>query len=120
MISTLFPVTIEYLSSMRFGLGPSNNLSIEIPHHSADVAVFSHVLVIVSGYVRPDNFNSATYITHGYFITEHYLRHTRVFHHGALLTSHTSISSRSITYVTHEYFITEHYLRHARVFHHGA
>ena len=45
---------------MRIGLGPSNNLPIEIPHHSADVAVFSHVVVIVSGHAQPDNFNSAT------------------------------------------------------------
>ena len=63
MMSTLFPVTIEYLSSMRIGLGPSNNLSIEIPHGSADVAVFSHDVVIVSGHAHPDNFNSANYVT---------------------------------------------------------
>ena len=69
MISTLFLVTIEYLSSMRIGLGPSNNLSIEIPHHSADVVVFSHVVVIMSGHAHPDNFNSAIYVTHEYFIT---------------------------------------------------
>ena len=64
MMSTLFPVTIEYLSSMRIGLGPSKNLSIEIPHRSADVAVFSHAVLLVSGHARPDNFNSATQVTH--------------------------------------------------------
>ena len=63
MMSTLFPVTIEYLSSMRIGLGPSNNLSIEIPHRSADVAVFSHDAVIMSCRSRPDNLNSANYVT---------------------------------------------------------
>ena len=63
MMSTLFPVTIEYLSSMRIGLGPSNNLSIEISHHSAGVAVF-HAVLLVSGHARPDNFNSATQVTH--------------------------------------------------------
>ena len=45
----------------------SNNLSIEIPHHSADVGVFSHV-VIVSGHARSDNFNLATHVTHEYLI----------------------------------------------------
>ena len=59
MMSTLFPVTIEYLSSMRIGLGPSNNLSIEILYRSADVAVFSHDIAIVSGNACPDKFNSA-------------------------------------------------------------
>ena len=68
MMSALFPVTIEYPSSMRIGLGPSN-MSIEIPHHSADVAVFSHAVVIVSGHACPDNFNSANYVTHDYYIT---------------------------------------------------
>ena len=62
MMSTLFPVTIEYLSSMRIGLGPSNNLSIEIPHRSADVAVFSQDVLIVSSHSRPDNFNSANHV----------------------------------------------------------
>ena len=81
MMSTVFPVTIEYLSSMRIGLGPSNNLSIEIPHHSADVAVFSHVVVIVSGHARTDNFNSATRGTHEYFITAYYrLIYVNVLH----------------------------------------
>ena len=69
MISTLFTVTIEYPSSMRIGLGPSNNLSIEILHHSLDVAFFSHAVVIVRGHARPDNFNSATQVTHDYYIT---------------------------------------------------
>ena len=64
MMSTLFPVTIEYLSSMRIDLGPSNNLSIEISHHLAGVAVFSHAVLLVSGHVRHDNFNSATQVTH--------------------------------------------------------
>ena len=61
-MSTLFPVTIEYLSSMRIRLGPSNNLSVEIPHRSAEMAVFSHDVVIVSGHASPDNFNSANYV----------------------------------------------------------
>ena len=77
-MSTLFPVTIEYPSSMRIGLGSSNNLSIEIPHHSTDVAVFSHAVVIVSGHACLDNFNSATYVTHDYYITA-YNRLTTTF-----------------------------------------
>ena len=48
-MSTLFPVTIEYLSSMRIGVGPSNNLSIEIPHRSADM-VWSAVCVKTQNY----------------------------------------------------------------------
>ena len=68
MMSTLFPVTIEYLSSMRIGLGPSNNFSIEIPHRSAGVAAFSHAVLLVSGHARPDNFNSATQVTHAQLI----------------------------------------------------
>ena len=64
MMSTLFPVTIEYLSFLRIGLGPSNNLSIEFSHHSAGVAVFSHAVLLVSGHSRPDNFNSATQVMH--------------------------------------------------------
>ena len=71
MMSTLFPVTIEYLSSMRISLGPSNNFSIEIPHRSAGVAAFSHAVLLVSGHARPDNFNSATQITHAQLITAH-------------------------------------------------
>ena len=71
MMSTLFPVTIEYLSSMRIGLGPNNNLSIEISHHSAGVAVFSHAVLPVSGHTRPDNFNSATQVAHAQLITAH-------------------------------------------------
>ena len=71
MMSTLFPVTIEYLSSMRIGIGPSNNLSIEISHHSAGVAVFSHAVLLVSSHARPDNFNSATQVTHAQLITAH-------------------------------------------------
>ena len=71
MMSTLFPVTIEYLSSMRISLGPSNNFSIEIPHRSAGVAAFSHAVLLVSGHTRPDNFNSATQVTHAQLITAH-------------------------------------------------
>ena len=71
MMSTLFPVTIEYLSSMRIGLGPSNNLSIEISHHSAGGAVFSHAVLLVCGHAHPDNFNSATQVTHAQLITAH-------------------------------------------------
>ena len=71
MMSTLFPVTIEYLSSMRISLGPSNNFSIEIPHRSAGVAAFSHAVLLVSGHARPDNFNSATQVTHAQLITAH-------------------------------------------------
>ena len=71
MMSTLFPVTIEYLSSMRISLGPSNNFSIEIPHRSAGVAAFSHAVLPVSGHARPDNFNSATQVTHAQLITAH-------------------------------------------------
>ena len=71
MMSTLFPVTIEYLSSMRISLGPSNNFSIEIPHRSAGVAAFSHAVLLVSGHARPDNFNSATQVTHAKLITAH-------------------------------------------------
>ena len=71
MMSTLFPVTIEYLSSMRISLGPSNNFSIEIPHRSAGVAAFSHAVLLVNGHARPDNFNSATQVTHAQLITAH-------------------------------------------------
>ena len=73
MMSTLFPVTIEYLSSMRISLGPSNNFPIEIPHRSAGVAAFSHAVLLVSGHARPDNFNSATQaqVTHAQLITAH-------------------------------------------------
>ena len=56
---------------MRIGLGPSNNLSIEISHHSASVAVFSHAVLLVCGHVRPDNFNSATEVKHVQLITAH-------------------------------------------------
>ena len=71
MMSTLFPVKIEYFSSMRIGLGPSNNFSIEIPHRSAGVTAFSHAVLLVSGHARPDNFNSATQVTHAQLITAH-------------------------------------------------
>ena len=71
MMSTLFPVTIEYLSSMRISLGPSNNFSIEIPHRSAGVAAFSHAVLLVSGHARPDNFNSPTQVMHAQLITAH-------------------------------------------------
>ena len=56
---------------MRIGLGPSNNLSIEISHHSAGVAVFSHAVLLVCGHARPDNFNSATQITHSQLFKAH-------------------------------------------------
>ena len=56
---------------MRITLGPSNNLSIEISHHSAGVAVFSHAVLLVCGHARPDNFNSATQVTHAQLITAH-------------------------------------------------
>ena len=56
---------------MRIGLGPSNIFSIEIPHRSAGVAAFSHAVLLVSGHARPDNFNSATQVTHAQLITAH-------------------------------------------------
>ena len=63
---------------MRIGLGPSNNLSIEISHHSAGVAVFSHAVLLVCVHSRPDNFNSATQVTHVQLIMAHNrLTHTK-------------------------------------------
>ena len=56
---------------MRIGLGPSNKLSIEISHHIADVAVFSHAVRLLAVTRALISLIRLCHVMHEYYITEY-------------------------------------------------